>query len=65
MYYKVAENGIFAFFRYTACFQRSYSAYTKKEVDYVFDLDEHTYIGLMGYARKVAKAIEQRLNQFA
>ena len=33
----------------------------RKEVDYVFDLDEHTYIGLMGYARKVAKAMEQAL----
>ena len=55
------KRGIFRFFRHTACVQRSYSAYTKKEVDYVFDLDEHTYTGLMGYARKVAKAMEQAL----
>ena len=31
----------------------------KKEVDYLFDLDEATYAGLMHFAKKVAKAVEQ------
>ena len=29
----------------------------KKEVDKIFDLDEGTYMGLMAFSRKVAKAI--------
>ena len=33
----------------------------KKEVDYVFDLNEQTYSGLMGYSRKMAKAMDQAL----
>ncbi len=31
----------------------------KKEVDKLFDLDEHTYNGLMQFSRKVAFAIEK------
>ncbi|UNY99509.1 HIT family protein [Zhouia spongiae] len=31
----------------------------KKEVDKIFDLDEETYIELMAFSRKVAKAIEK------
>ncbi|MCW5906751.1 MAG: HIT domain-containing protein [Chitinophagales bacterium] len=31
----------------------------KKEVDYIFDLDNETYIGLMRFAKKVAKAIDK------
>ena len=31
----------------------------KKEVDKIFDLDETTYLGLMQFSRKVAKAIEK------
>lgn len=31
----------------------------KKEVDYVFDLDDETYLGLMAFSKKVAKAIKQ------
>lgn len=31
----------------------------KKEVDKIFDLDEVTYMGLMAFSRKVAKAIER------
>lgn len=33
----------------------------KQEVDYVFDLDEDTYIGLMAFSKKVAKAIEKTI----
>lgn len=31
----------------------------KKEEDKIFDLDEDTYLGLMRFSRKVAKAIEK------
>jgi len=31
----------------------------KKEVDYLFDLDEATYLGLMKFAKKVAKAMNK------
>lgn len=30
----------------------------KKEVDYIFDIDDATYTGLMQFAKKVAKAVE-------
>lgn len=33
----------------------------KKEVDKIFALDEATYIGLMGFSRKIAKAIEKAI----
>jgi histidine triad (HIT) family protein len=31
----------------------------KKEVDYIFDLDDKTYSGLMTFSKKVARAIEK------
>lgn len=31
----------------------------KKEVDKIFDLEEHTYLELMAFSRTVAKAIEK------
>ena len=31
----------------------------KKEVDYIFDLDDETYAGLMQFARKVAAGLEK------
>lgn len=34
----------------------------KKEVDKVFDLDSETYIGLMQFAYKVAKALEKTIS---
>ena len=33
----------------------------KKEVDYIFDLDEETYLGLHQFARKVAEGIEKEI----
>jgi len=60
--YKVAENAeFFAFLDIRPVSKGHTLVIPKKEVDYVFDLDEHTYTGLMGYARKVAKAMEQAL----
>ncbi|MFW6019116.1 MAG: HIT family protein, partial [Bacteroidales bacterium] len=33
----------------------------KKEVDYIFDLDQETYKGLFAFAQKVAKAMDQAI----
>lgn len=33
----------------------------KKEVDYIFDLDEATYAGLWNFAAKVAKAVKSAI----
>ena len=33
----------------------------KKEVDYIFDLDDETYIGLMTFSKTVAAAIEKTI----
>ena len=33
----------------------------KKEVDYLFDLDEETYTGLMDFARKIAGGIKKAI----
>ena len=60
--YKVAENAeFFAFLDIRPVSKGHTLLIPRKEVDYVFDLDEHTYTGLMGYARRVAKAMEQAL----
>ena len=60
--YKVAENAeFFAFLDIRPVSKGHTLLIPRIEVDYVFDLDEHTYIGLMGYARKVAKAMELAL----
>lgn len=34
----------------------------KKEVDYIFDLDNETYLGLMAFSKRVALAIRQSLD---
>lgn len=34
----------------------------KKEVDYIFDLDENTYSGLMTFSKKVAAAIDKTVS---
>ncbi|MVM28925.1 HIT domain-containing protein [Spirosoma sp. HMF4905] len=33
----------------------------KKEVDYIFDLDDELYLGLMAFAKKIAPAIEKAI----
>ena len=33
----------------------------KKEVDYLFDLDDETYVGLQLFAKKVAKGIQKAI----
>lgn len=33
----------------------------KQEIDYLFDLDEELYLGLMAFARKVSAAVEKAI----
>jgi histidine triad (HIT) family protein len=34
----------------------------KKEVDYIFDLDDKTYLGLMAFSKRVAAAIKNSVD---
>lgn len=55
--YKVAENEEFlAFLDIFPLAKGHVLVIPRKEVDYLFDLDEATYAGLMAFARKVALA---------
>lgn len=56
--YKIAETDqFFAFLDINPNSRGHTLCIPKKEVDKIFDLDEETYIGLMAFSRKVAKAI--------
>jgi len=58
--YKVAEDAdFFAFFDINPNAKGHTLVVPKKEVNKIFDLDEETYLGLMRFARKVAKALEK------
>ncbi len=58
--YKVAENDQFyAFLDINPLAKGHTLVVPKKEVDYMFDLDDETLAGLNIFAKKVAKAIEK------
>ncbi len=58
--YKVAEDDrFFAFLDINPMTKGHTLVIPKKEEDYIFDLDDENYQGLMLFARKVAKAIEK------
>ncbi len=58
--YKVAETSDFlAFLDVNPNTKGHTLCIPKKEVDRIFDLDEHTYNGLMSFSRMVGKAIER------
>lgn len=58
--YKVAEDKHYlAFLDIFPLVRGHVLVIPKKEVDYLFDLDEETYAGLMKFAREVALAIEK------
>jgi histidine triad (HIT) family protein len=58
--YKIAEDEIaFAFLDINPVQEGHVLVVPKQEVDYLFDLDEETYVSLQLFARKVAKAIEK------
>lgn len=58
--YKVAEDeNYFAFLDISPVAKGHTLVVPKKEVDYIFDLDEDTYNGLMAFARRVARAMQE------
>ena len=57
--YKVAEDErFFAFLDISPVAKGHTLVIPKQEVDYIFDLDDETYNGLMTFARRVARALE-------
>jgi histidine triad (HIT) family protein len=56
--YKIAENGeCLAFLDINPLKKGHTLVIPKKEVDYIFDLDHETYLGLMAFAKSVGEAI--------
>ena len=57
--YKVAEDEhYFAFLDISPVAKGHTLVVSKHEVDYIFDLSDEEYAGLMNFARKVARAID-------
>ena len=60
--YKIAEDENFLAFLDASPLKKGHSLVVpKKEVDYIFDLDNETYTGLMSFSKRVAKAIEKSI----
>ncbi|MCX7728648.1 MAG: HIT family protein [Bacteroidia bacterium] len=60
--YKIAENEKYlAFLDIFPLVKGHTLVIPKKEVDYVFDLDDETYLGLMNFAKKVAISIKKAI----
>ena len=60
--YRIAETDDYLAFLDTRPLSRGHTlAIPKKEVDYLFDLDDELYIGLHLFAKEVGKAIEQAI----
>ncbi|WKD85787.1 putative HIT-like protein [Polaribacter huanghezhanensis] len=60
--YKIAEDDYFyAFLDINPNAKGHTLVIPKKEVDKLFDLDAETYLGLMQFAQKVAKALEKTI----
>lgn len=60
--YKVAEDDNFlAFLDINPNAKGHTLCIPKKEVDKLFDLDSETYLGLMEFSKKVARALEQTI----
>jgi histidine triad (HIT) family protein len=58
--YKIVENDNFIAFLDVFPLKKGHTLVVpKKEVDYIFDLDEETYSGLMNFSKQVAFAIKQ------
>jgi len=58
--YKVAENDQFiAFLDILPLAKGHVLCIPKKEIDYIFDMDDADYLALMHFSKKVAKGIKQ------
>lgn len=61
--YKIAEDEkFFAFLDINPNAQGHTLCIPKREIDKITDLDKETYLGLMDFSRKVAKAIEAAID---
>lgn len=57
--YKIAEDEYYIAFLDVFPLRKGHTLIVpKKEVDYIFDLDSETYIGLMNFAKKISTAIK-------
>ena len=60
--HKVAETGEYlAFLDINPLVEGHVLVIPKKEVDYIFDLDDETYLGLMSFAKTVAAGLEKAI----
>lgn len=60
--YKIAEDeNYYAFLDIFPLAKGHTLVIPKKEVDYLFDLDDTTYIGLQAFAKKVASALDKAI----
>lgn len=60
--YKIAENEhYFSFLDINPIAEGHTLVIPKKEIDYVFDLDDELLNGLMSFSKKIAKAIDSSL----
>ncbi len=60
--YKIAEDEhYFAFLDINPLAKGHILVVPKQEVDYIFDLDSDTYLGLMAFARKISVAIKNTI----
>jgi len=58
--YKIAENEEFLAFLDINPLQKGHTlVIPKKEIDYLFDLDDHTLSNMILFSKKVSKAIEK------
>jgi histidine triad (HIT) family protein len=61
--YKIAEDeNYFAFLDINPLKKGHTLVIPKKEVDYLFDLDEETLAGMMKFSKKIAKAIDKSID---
>lgn len=61
--YKIAEDDkYYAFLDIFPLKKGHVLVIPKQEVDYLFDLDEETYIGLWAFARRVSAAVEKTIS---
>lgn len=61
--YKIAENADFIVFLDVFPLKKGHVLVVpKKEVDYIFDLDNETYLGLMSFSKTIAIAIKKAIS---
>ncbi len=61
--YKIAEDENYFSFLDIAPLTKGHTLVVpKKEVDYIFDLDDKTYLGLMEFSKRISLAIKSTVN---